>query len=71
LRIHTPLIHMSKAEIIRRGLELGVDYSITSTCYDPDPTGAACGGCDACLLRLKGFSENGIKDPAPYGVVAA
>ncbi|MBS1807653.1 MAG: 7-cyano-7-deazaguanine synthase QueC [Acidobacteria bacterium] len=66
IKIHTPLIHLSKAEIIKRGLELGVDYSLTSTCYDPSPEGAACGQCDACLLRLKGFAENGIADPAPY-----
>src|SRR5262249_48077875 len=66
LKIHTPLIHMTKAEIIRRGLELGVDYSMTSTCYDPSSTGEACGQCDACLLRLKGFAENGIPDPVRY-----
>ena len=66
LKIHTPLIHLTKAEIIRRGLELGVDYSMTSTCYDPSSTGEACGQCDACLLRLKGFAENGIPDPARY-----
>lgn len=66
LRIHTPLIALTKAEIIRRGLELGVDYAVTSTCYDPDARGQACGACDACLLRLKGFAENGLRDPAPY-----
>jgi len=66
LKIHTPLIALSKAEIIKRGLELGVDYSLTCTCYDPSPDGVACGACDACLLRLKGFRENGMKDPAPY-----
>lgn len=66
LRIHTPLISLTKAEIIRRGLSLGVDYSITSTCYDPSPHGGACGACDACQLRLKGFAVNGISDPAPY-----
>jgi 7-cyano-7-deazaguanine synthase len=66
LTLHTPLIHMTKAEIIKTGLELGVDYSLTCTCYDPAPTGAACGQCDACLLRLKGFAENGIQDPARY-----
>jgi 7-cyano-7-deazaguanine synthase len=65
-RIHTPLIHLSKAEIIRKGLELGVDYALTHTCYDPGPEGAACGECDACLLRLKGFEENGIPDPINY-----
>jgi 7-cyano-7-deazaguanine synthase len=66
LKIHTPLIRLSKAEIIRKGLELGVDYAETSTCYDPSPEGAACGACDACLLRLKGFTENGLEDPALY-----
>ena len=66
LIIHTPLISLTKAQIIRRGLDLGVDYSLTSTCYDPDHTGRACGQCDACLLRLKGFAENGMKDPAIY-----
>jgi 7-cyano-7-deazaguanine synthase len=67
IQIHTPLIQMSKAEIIRRGLALGVDYSMTNSCYDPDPTsGAACGQCDACLLRLKGFAANGIADPIAY-----
>jgi 7-cyano-7-deazaguanine synthase len=66
IRIHTPLIHLTKAEIIRKGLELGVDYALTSTCYDPDEAGRACGECEACLLRLKGFAEVGIPDPAPY-----
>jgi 7-cyano-7-deazaguanine synthase len=66
LTIHTPLIHLSKAEIIRKGLELGVDYAETLTCYDPSPAGEACGQCDACLLRIKGFTENGLDDPAPY-----
>ena len=66
LKIHTPLISMSKAQIIKRGISLGVDYSLTSTCYDPAPSGQACGRCDACLLRLKGFAENGINDPAEY-----
>jgi 7-cyano-7-deazaguanine synthase len=66
LRIHTPLIELTKAEIIRRGTELGVDYSLTRSCYDPSPTGEACGECDSCLLRLKGFAESGMKDPAPY-----
>jgi 7-cyano-7-deazaguanine synthase len=63
LTIHTPLIHLSKADIIRRGLALGVDYGLTSTCYDPGPHGEACGHCDACLLRLKGFAEVGVPDP--------
>jgi len=66
LTIHTPLIQMTKAQIIRRGLELGVDYSLTSSCYDPDPAGRACGRCDSCLLRLKGFAENGVRDPIEY-----
>jgi len=63
LRIHTPLIEWSKAEIIARGLALGVDYSWTSSCYDPGPQGEPCGGCDSCLLRAKGFSEAGSADP--------
>ncbi len=66
LKIHAPLIRLSKAEIIRKGLELGVDYSLTSTCYDPSVDGKACGTCDACLLRLKGFRELGIPDPVRY-----
>ena len=67
IRIHTPLIRLSKAEIIRRGLELGVDYSLTNSCYDPSrDTGAACGECDACQLRLKGFAANGVADPIAY-----
>jgi 7-cyano-7-deazaguanine synthase len=66
LTIHTPLIDLSKREIIERGLALGLDYSLTLTCYDPSPEGAACGRCDACLLRLKGFHEGGLEDPARY-----
>jgi 7-cyano-7-deazaguanine synthase len=66
LTIHAPLIDLSKADIIRRGVALGVDYSLTSTCYDPTAQGEACGECDACLLRLKGFAENGMADPARY-----
>jgi 7-cyano-7-deazaguanine synthase len=66
IRIRTPLIHMSKADIIRRGIELGIDYSITHSCYDPSPVGKACGRCDSCLLRKKGFREAGIHDPAIY-----
>jgi 7-cyano-7-deazaguanine synthase len=66
LRINTPLIQLSKAQIIQRGLELGVDYSQTLTCYDPSEDGLACGHCDACLLRLKGFAEAGVSDPAAY-----
>lgn len=63
LKIHTPLIAMTKAQIIRRGIELGVDYGLTSSCYDPSPAGAPCGQCDSCLLREKGFRECGIEDP--------
>jgi 7-cyano-7-deazaguanine synthase len=63
LRIHTPLINLTKAQIIERGLGLGVDYSITHSCYDPDPTGRACGTCDSCLLRRRGFAELGMEDP--------
>jgi 7-cyano-7-deazaguanine synthase len=66
MRVHTPLIDLTKADIIRRGLQLGVDYGLTSTCYDPTPDGEACGRCDACLLRLKGFEEAGAADPIPY-----
>ena len=64
--IRTPLISLSKAAIIKLGLSLGVDYSQTTSCYDPGPTGEACGRCDACQLRLKGFSEAGIEDPIRY-----
>ncbi len=66
LKIHAPLLQMTKAEIIRRGLELGVDYGLTSSCYDPAPDGAPCGECDSCILRRKGFRENGIDDPLVY-----
>jgi 7-cyano-7-deazaguanine synthase len=66
LTIHSPLIHMTKAEIIRKALELGVDLSLTSSCYDPAPDGAPCGECDSCILRRKGFRENGIDDPLVY-----
>jgi 7-cyano-7-deazaguanine synthase len=65
-KVHTPLIAMTKKEIIEAGLALGVDYAVTSTCYDPAADGTACGLCDACLLRLKGFAEAGLSDPAPY-----
>ena len=65
-KIHTPLIHMTKAEIIRKGMELGVDYSLTHSCYDPDADGLSCGACDSCLLRKKGFHEAGLEDPIPY-----
>jgi 7-cyano-7-deazaguanine synthase len=64
--IHAPLIALTKAEIIRRGVQLGVDYGLTRSCYDPDPSGAGCGACDACALRLAGFAEAGLADPAPY-----
>jgi len=64
--IHTPLIHMTKAEIIRRGTELGVDYALTHSCYAPNAAGTACGRCDACQLRLKGFAEAGLADPIDY-----
>jgi 7-cyano-7-deazaguanine synthase len=63
LKIHTPLIAMTKAQIIRQGIELGVDYGLTSSCYDPSPRGEPCGQCDSCLLRQKGFRECGIEDP--------
>jgi 7-cyano-7-deazaguanine synthase len=66
LRIQTPLMDLSKAQIIARGLALGVDYGLTRSCYDPTPEGLACGACDSCQLRLKGFAANGIVDPAPY-----
>ncbi len=66
LKIHTPLIALSKAQIIRKGMKLGVDYSMTHSCYDPGTDGAACGQCDSCLLRLKGFQEAGLKDPGKY-----
>ncbi|MXW66287.1 MAG: 7-cyano-7-deazaguanine synthase QueC [Gemmatimonadales bacterium] len=67
-RIHAPLIDLTKAEIIRRGLALGVDYGMTRSCYDPDASGAACGECDSCRLRLAGFAAAGARDPAPYRV---
>ncbi len=69
LTIHTPLISLSKREIIQQGLELGLDYGMTLTCYDPSADGAACGRCEACVLRLKGFREVGVEDPAPYQAV--
>ena len=65
-RIYTPLIKLSKAEIIRKAIELGVDLSLTHSCYDPSPEGVACGDCDSCLLRLKGFREAGVRDPIRY-----
>lgn len=66
IRIQTPIIDMSKADIIRRGVELGVDYALTHSCYDPSESGAACGSCDSCILRQKGFKEAGMADPATY-----
>jgi len=66
LTIHTPLMELTKAGIIKRGLELGVDYGLTTSCYDPDDQGAACGHCDSCQLRLKGFKEAGAADPIRY-----
>jgi 7-cyano-7-deazaguanine synthase len=65
-KIHTPLIKMTKAEIIRHGADLGVDFSLTHSCYDPDAAGRPCGRCDACLLRRKGFAEAGLADPLKY-----
>jgi 7-cyano-7-deazaguanine synthase len=70
-RVHTPLISMTKAEIIRRGVALGVDFSLTHSCYDPLPDGAACGRCDSCLIRRRGFAEAGVPDPTRYGVSGA
>jgi 7-cyano-7-deazaguanine synthase len=64
--IHAPLIKFSKTEIIRKAVELGVDLALTHSCYDPSPEGLACGECDSCLLRLKGFREAGRKDPIRY-----
>jgi len=65
-RVHAPLMHLDKAAIIRLGVSLGVDYSLTHSCYDPAPDGAACGACDACLLRRRGFREAGLPDPTRY-----
>jgi 7-cyano-7-deazaguanine synthase len=65
-RVRAPLLHLSKADIIRRGLALGVDYGLTWSCYDPTPGGLACGRCDSCQLRLKGFAEAGVEDPIRY-----
>ncbi len=66
IKIHTPLIDMTKADIVRKGLSLGVDYGLTTSCYDPAPDGISCGQCDACHLRLKGFREAGMSDPVAY-----
>lgn len=70
VRIHAPLLRLTKREIVLRGTELGVDYSETSSCYDPDDAGRACGRCDACRLRLRGFAEAGLRDPAEYSPTA-
>ena len=69
-KIHTPIIHMSKADIVLHGTELGVDFSLTHSCYDPDPQGKSCGQCDSCRLRLKGFEEAGLKDQIEYATGA-
>lgn len=66
VHIQAPLLHLTKGQIIKRGLALGVDYALTTSCYDPDVDGRSCGHCDACLLRLRGFAEAGEKDPVPY-----
>jgi 7-cyano-7-deazaguanine synthase len=66
IRIHTPLIELSKAEIIKLGCRLGIDFGLTHSCYDPDEHGRSCAKCDACMLRIKGFVEAGLKDPLPY-----
>ena len=71
IRIHAPLLELTKAEIIRKGVALGVDFSITHSCYNPSPDGAACGVCDSCQLRLRGFREAGITDPIRYASEAA
>ena len=67
-KIHTPLINMTKSDIIKTGIKLGVDYSLTSSCYDPNENGDPCGNCDSCYLRLKGFKEAEAKDPLNYHV---
>src|SRR5678815_5676147 len=64
--VHAPLVRMTKAQIIRRGIELGVDYAMTHSCYDPDRHGRACGRCDSCLLRKRGFADAGVADPTEY-----
>jgi 7-cyano-7-deazaguanine synthase len=69
IRVRAPLIQMTKAQIIRKGMELGIDYALTWSCYDPAPDGRACGQCDSCQLRLKGFMEAGLADPLPYAEV--
>jgi 7-cyano-7-deazaguanine synthase len=71
LRIHAPLLRLTKAEIVARGVALGLDYGLTSSCYEPAADGAACGRCESCLLRLKGFAEAGLPDPARYQAALA
>jgi 7-cyano-7-deazaguanine synthase len=71
LKIHAPLVALTKAQIIQRGVALGVEYGLTLSCYDPSRDGAACGQCDSCLLRLKGFAESGLVDPVPYRMATA
>ena len=71
VRIRAPLLHRTKREIVELGTSLGVDYALTTSCYDPDASGAACGHCDACQLRLRGFAESGRRDPARYAAEAA
>jgi 7-cyano-7-deazaguanine synthase len=71
LRIHAPLLRLTKAEIVARGVALGLDYGMTSSCYDPAADGAACGRCESCILRLKGFAEAGLPDPARYQAALA
>ena len=71
VRIRTPLLDLSKREIVRLGLSLGVDYALTLSCYDPSPAGLACGHCDSCRLRRKGFDEAGVPDPTRYVVTVA
>ena len=71
LRIHAPLLRLTKAEIVARGVALGLDYGMTSSCYDPAADGAACGRCESCILRLKGFAEAGVPDPARYQAALA
>jgi len=66
IKIHTPLIHLTKAQIVQKGLSLGVDYGMTHSCYDPSEKGEACGQCDSCILRKKGFHEAGVEDPTSY-----
>jgi len=70
-RVHAPLLHLTKAEIILRGVELGVDYALTHSCYDPTPDGLACGRCDSCVLRRRGFADAGVPDPTRYAIRSA